>query len=119
MRLSGFMASVQSLSVPLRVMAFLLLLLSTSRAVLLIWFWERVAPTDGTLFILLQGVRFDLVLMGMMLGPALLAAPWLSGRKFGGALLRYYLVVATFFIVWVELGTVPYIDQYDGRPNYI
>ena len=113
------MAAVQSLSVPLRVMAFLLLLLSISRAVLLVWFWGRVAPTDGTLFIILQGVRFDLVLMGMMLGPVLVASPWLSGRKFGGPLLRYYLVLATFFIVWVELGTIPYIDQYDARPNYI
>ena len=74
---------------------------------------------DGTWFIFLQGIRFDLVVMGMLMGPALLAAPWLSGRKFGGAALRYYLVAVTIFMVWIELGTIPYIDQYDARPNYI
>ncbi|MDX2418444.1 MAG: LTA synthase family protein [Xanthomonadales bacterium] len=116
---SGSVNSLRSLLAPLRVLGFLLLVLSLSRLSLLAWYWDRVAPTDGSLFILLQGVRFDIVLMGMLVGPALLAAPWLSGRKFGGSLLRYYLVVITFFVVWVELGTIPYIDQYDARPNYI
>jgi len=112
-------SAIRSLSAPVRVLGFLLLILSLSRIVLLAWYWGRVAPTDGNWFILLQGIRFDIVLMGMLLGPALLAAPWLSGRKRGGSLLRYYLVVVTLFVVWVELGTIPYIDQYDARPNYI
>lgn len=119
MSLFGLKTAIQSLSAPLRVMAFLLLLLTFSRVVLLAWYWERVAPTGGVGFILLQGIRFDLVLMGMIMGPALLAAPWVTGRKLSASLLRYYLVAATFFIVWVELGTIPYIDQYDTRPNYI
>ncbi len=113
------MNTIRSLAAPLRVLGFLLLLLSISRLVLIAWYWDRVSPTGGSLFILLQGIRFDIVLMGMLIGPALLAAPWLSGHKFRGAVLRYYLVVVTFFVVWVELGTIPYIDQYDARPNYI
>ena len=113
------MIAIRSLAAPMRVLGLLLLVLSLSRLTLLAWYWERVAPTDGTFFILLQGIRFDLVLLGMLLGPALLAAPWLSGRKAGTALLRFYLVATTLFIVWVELGTIPYIDQYDARPNYI
>jgi phosphoglycerol transferase MdoB-like AlkP superfamily enzyme len=117
--LSGIVKSIQTLKAPLRVLACLLLLLSLSRLVLLAWYWDRVAPTGGTWFILLQGIRFDIVLMGMLVGPALLLAPWWSGRKFGGALIRYYLVAVTFFVVWIELGTIPYIDQYDARPNYI
>ena len=117
--LTGIMNSVRSLAVPLRVLGFLLLLLSLSRLVLIAWYWDRVSPTGGTWFIFLQGIRFDIVLMGMLVGPALLAAPWLSGHKFRGAVLRYYLVAVTFFVVWVELGTIPYIDQYDARPNYI
>ena len=117
--LSGIMNAVRSLAAPLRVLGFLLLLLSLSRLVLIAWYWDRVSPMDGTWFIFLQGIRFDIVLMGMLVGPALLAAPWLSGHKFRGAVLRYYLVAVTFFVVWVELGTIPYIDQYDARPNYI
>ena len=117
--LPGMMNSIRSLVAPLRVLGFLLLLLSLSRLVLIAWYWDRVSPTGGSWFILFQGIRFDIVLMGMLIGPALLAAPWLSGHKFKSAVLRYYLVVVTFFVVWVELGTIPYIDQYDARPNYI
>ena len=117
--LSGTMNSLRSLAAPLRVLGFLMLLLSLSRLLLLAWYWDRIAPTGGSWFILLQGVRFDLVLMGMLVGPALLAAPWISRRRTGAYLLRVYLVVVTLFIVWVELGTIPYIDQYDARPNYI
>ena len=119
MVLASLSNAIRSLVSPLRVLGFLLILLSLLRIFLIAWYWDRVAPTDGSWFILLQGVRFDLVLMGMLVGPALLAAPWQSGRKFGSAFLRVYLVVVTFFIVWLELGTIPYIDQYDARPNYI
>jgi len=113
------MGILRSLSVPARVLGFLLLVLTLSRLLLVMWYWGRVAPTGGVWFILLQGLRFDIVLMGLLLGPALLAAPWLSGRNIGGALLRVYLVAVTLFVVFVELGTIPFIDQFDARPNYL
>ena len=113
------MIELRSLLAPVRVLGLLVLILTLSRIMLMAWYWGRVAPTDGSWFILLQGLRFDLVLMGMLLGPALLAAPWLSNRRLGVSLLRYYLVAVTLFVLWVELGTIPYIDQYDARPNYI
>jgi phosphoglycerol transferase MdoB-like AlkP superfamily enzyme len=118
MKRSGFKAATGSLAGTLRIMAILLLFLSISRVVLVLWYWERVGPTGGVQFILLQGFRFDLVLMGMFLGPALLAAPWVTGKRISAGVLRFYLVLATFFIIWVELGTIPYIDQYDARPNF-
>jgi len=113
------MIELRSFSAPVRVLGFLMLMLSLSRIILIAWYWGRVAPTDGVWFILLQGIRFDIVLMGMLIGPALLAAPWVSGHKYGGPMLRYYLVAVTMFVLWMELGTIPYIDQYDVRPNYI
>ena len=73
----GFINAIRSLGAPARVLGFLLLALSLSRLLLLAWYWDRVAVVEGTWFILLQGVRFDIVLMGMLLGPTLLAAPWL------------------------------------------
>lgn len=117
--LTGVANSIRSLAAPLRVLGFLLVLLSLSRLALIAWYWDRVSPTGGTGFILLQGIRFDIVLMGMLIGPALLAAPGLAGRKIGSAVLRYYMVAVTIFVVWIELGTIPYVDQYDARPNYI
>lgn len=113
------MIELRSFSAPVRVLGFLMLMLTLSRIVLIAWYWGRVAPTDGVWFILLQGIRFDVVLMGMLIGPAMLAAPWVSGHRYGGPALRYYLVAVTMFVLWVELGTIPYIDQYDVRPNYI
>ena len=119
MNSSSFKNALRTLAAPLQVGALLLLILSLSRILLLAWYWDRVEPTGGTWFILLQGIRFDIVLMGMILGPALLAAPWVSGYKAGVALLRYYMVAVAVFVFWVELGTIPYIDQYDSRPDYI
>lgn len=119
MKTMGGVSVFRSLSAPVRVLGFLLLLLSLSRLVLMVLYSDRIAATGGNWFIFLQGIRFDIILMGMLLGPALLAAPWLTGRRPGALLLRYYLVAVTIFIVWVELGTIPYIDQYDARPNYI
>jgi phosphoglycerol transferase MdoB-like AlkP superfamily enzyme len=116
---SGFTSTIRSLAAPLRVLGFLLLVLTLSRLVLVAWYWDRVEPMGGSWFIFLQGIRFDIVLMGMLLGPAMLAAPWQSGRKYAAQWLRVYLVLVTVFILWVELGTIPYIDQYDARPNYI
>ena len=119
MNSSGFKNALRTLAAPLQVGALLLLLLSLSRIVLLAWYWDRVEPTGGTWFILLQGIRFDIVLMGMVLGPVLLAAPWVAGFKAGVSLMRYYMVAVAVFVFWVELGTIPYIDQYDSRPDYI
>jgi len=110
---------LKSLSMPVRVLGLLLAMLSISRVLLVVWYWGRVAPTGGTWFILLQGLRFDIVLMGMLIGPALLAAPWLSGGSLSGGFLRLYLALVSLFAVFVELSTIPFIDQYDARPNYL
>jgi phosphoglycerol transferase MdoB-like AlkP superfamily enzyme len=118
MMFSSFKNALRTLGVPIRVIALLMLILSLSRIVMLAWYWDRVEPTGGSWFILLQGIRFDFVLMGMLMGPALLVAPWVSGYRRRAAWLRYYMVAVAVFVSWVELGTVPYIDQYDSRPDY-
>ena len=113
------MTALRSLAAPGRIMVLLLLVLTLSRIMLVAWYWERVEPTGGAGFIFLQGLRFDIALMGLLLGPALLAAPWVWGRKTAGLWLRFYLATVTFLIVYLELGTIPFIDQYDTRPNYL
>ncbi|NNK99324.1 MAG: hypothetical protein HKO88_09750, partial [Xanthomonadales bacterium] len=102
MNRSDFLTNLRSLDAPVRVGALLLLVLTASRIVLVAWYWDRVEPTGGTWFIFLQGLRFDIVLMGMLIGPALLAAPWQAGRKRAGQVLRAYLVLVTVFVFWIE-----------------
>jgi phosphoglycerol transferase MdoB-like AlkP superfamily enzyme len=97
--------------------------LSLSRVMLMIWKYERVLDADGVLFILLQGIRFDLVLLGLLLGiPAIitsLAAPMRPALSIWNPLLRIYLVLCFAGILFVELSTPSFIDQYDLRPNYL
>ena len=97
--------------------------LSVSRILLLVIFWERVASTDGVGFILLQGLRFDVILVGMLFGPVFFLKPWFHSLAFlrlpGNWLFPVYLglvVAATFF---VEASTPSFIAEYDSRPNYL
>ena len=45
----------------------LMVALSVSRIILMLIHWGRVAETGGGSFILLQGVRYDLILLGMLI----------------------------------------------------
>jgi len=117
--IKSFSSALRTLAAPARVIVLLMAVLSLSRIATMAWYWDRVEATGGAWFILQQGVRFDLVLMGMLMGPALLLAPWLANLKKGVTGLRIYMAAVTVFVLWVELGTIPYIDQYDSRPDYI
>ena len=60
--------------------AFLLLVFLLFRLLFMAYFWSRVSETGGVGYILIQGLRFDLITLGMLLGlPAVLLtvlAPW-------------------------------------------
>jgi hypothetical protein len=62
-------------------------------------FADRVMPTGGLGFILLQGIRFDLILVGIIFGPVLLVKPWLRTsaglHRFGQWILPVYMGVIT------------------------
>jgi len=98
-----------------------LVFLAVARVGLVSWQLDRVRAADmlGTVF--LQGLRFDLVLVGFLIAiPVLLL--WLFATstplaRVGGTLLRIYLVACFAGIVFMELATPSFINQYDARPN--
>lgn len=99
------------------------LALSVARILLLAIFWDRVTATGGLGFILLQGLRFDIILIGMLFGPVFFLKPWFHSLNFlrllGNWIFPIYLglvVAATFFL---EASTPSFITQYDSRPNYL
>lgn len=96
---------------------------SLSRILLVAIHWSRVAPTEGLGFILLQGVRFDLILVAGLLGPVFLFRPWfhLAGflRAIGNWLFPLYLGLVAAIAFFVEASTASFIGQFDSRPNYI
>ena len=101
----------------------LLVLLSAARVLLVLWQWERVSATDmlGTIF--LQGLRFDLVLLGLALVIPILMFPILASTErllpTWRTFLRIYLPAILLLALFMEVSTPSFIEQYDSRPNIL
>jgi phosphoglycerol transferase MdoB-like AlkP superfamily enzyme len=100
-----------------------LVVLTASRSLLVGIHFDRVAPTDGFLFIFLQGIRFDIILIGLIFAPVLLLKPWFQTaaalRRLGQWLIPAYLGVMTALAFFVESATLSFIEEFDSRPNYV
>jgi len=100
-----------------------LAVLTVSRLMLVGIFFDRVAATGGLGFILLQGIRFDIILLGLIFGPVALIMPWLHTtsvlRRLGRWVLPLYLGVVTALAFFVEASTSSFIAEFDSRPNYL
>lgn len=97
-----------------------LLLLSSSRFGLLLWQYERVAAAGDIGIMLMQGVRADLIFIGLWLAPPLLLAPLLAARHTFQLWLRLthcWLLLGLALVVLLEVSTPQFILQYDVRPN--
>jgi len=97
--------------------------LTLSRLVLVLVFHERVAETGGLTIIFLQGLRFDLVLIGALLGPLFLLKPWFHTWKpfrwLGNWFWPLYAAAVTAACFFVEGSSADYIGTFDSRPNYL
>ena len=89
----------------------------------LLWFRDSVAATDGFAYILLQGLRFDLVTLGYLLAIPAALTPLLNAvprvASYWAAVLRFYLLAVVAGFVFMEVVTLPFILEYDIRPNYL
>lgn len=93
------------------------MLFTLSRVGLVGFYWERVSAAGGLAFILLQGLRFDGVLIGLLLGPWLVLMPFFSRFRLFHRLTRLWVMIVIPLSLFVELSTLPFIEQYDVRPN--
>ncbi len=114
---------LRTLLVILAPLGLMLLFLSLSRLGLFIWQFERVQDTGHYGFIFWQGVRFDLVLISMaMFLPAILTplfATRLGLFSYWRRFLVFYMTAWFVFIVFMEMATPSFINEYDSRPNYL
>lgn len=103
--------------------ALLLIGLSASRVLLLAIFRDRVDATGGIAFILTEGVRFDIILLGLLLGPVVVFKPFFHTstrlRQLGSRIWPAYLACVTTLAFYVEASTLSFIREYDSRPNFI
>lgn len=94
-----------------------------ARIALGLWFAERVAEGSGWVFILVQGLRYDLILQGMLLlfplslTPLLCVFAW--PRRIWEWLLPIYLTLCVLLLAFMELATPWFIDEYGLRPNIL
>ncbi len=88
----------------------------------LLWFRERVAGTGGFTYIMLQGLRFDLVLLGLLLAvPAALPVPErrAAHRTLLGSGTQGLAAAVLGTLVFLEVVTLPFVNEFDIRPNYL
>jgi len=94
-------------------------LLTFSRALLCLWqldHFEAIALTE----IFINGLRADLILLGLMSLIPLLLSPifalfkaWEAWQK----LSYYWLIIAVVFIIFMEAVTPGFMAEYSTRPN--
>lgn len=95
-------------------------ILTLSRVGLMLWQSDRVAATGIWPEMLLQGLRIDLIQMGLLVIIPLLLAPlfahraaWKGWRWFT----FIWVVFAVTLLIFMEAATPGFIGEYDTRPN--
>lgn len=124
------LAAIRAIQWPIRrlgpyscVLGFLLLgalSLSVSRSILIGWQWERVDVTDSLFFMLLQGLRSDLITLSIFAAPAIVLLPlFLAIRRvdWWSRLACAWLGLSLILIVFIEFATPQFLFEYDSRPN--
>lgn len=101
----------------------LVLALSVARILLVVWHWQRVNDVDMLASVFLQGLRFDLVLLGLALVIPVFCFPlFASNRRLiecWKALVKYYMPAVLLLVIFMEVSTPSFIMQFDSRPNIL
>ena len=99
------------------------LVLTLSRVLLVVWQWQRVSDADMISAVFLQGLRFDLVLLGIVLLIPVLLFPLLASNRqllpVWRGFLIFYFSAALLIVTFMEFSTPSFIDQFDSRPNIL
>lgn len=95
--------------------------LTASRIGLGLWQSDRVAAAEGWTHMLLQGARVDLATLCWLWGIAALGTVIFAGNHAIGrvwlVLLRAWLVLGLWLMLFLELSTPSFIEEYGIRPN--
>jgi len=101
----------------------MLLTLTVCRIIFVAWQWQRIVDADMLGSVFFQGLKIDLVLLGLMLSIPVLFFPILASNRFlvpaWRGLLKVCLPAALLVIVLMECSTPSFVDQFDSRPNIL
>ncbi|RTR28936.1 LTA synthase family protein [Shewanella atlantica] len=98
-----------------------LLIVTLSRIGLGIWQFDRVAAVGGWSHLIIQGLRIDLATLCWLWGVAALGTAIFSGDHLLGrtwnSLLRVWLTLGLWLMLFLEASTPSFIQEYGIRPN--
>ena len=125
--MNGEMSITARLATSLRpLMSFawrMVVTLTVCRIIFVAWQWQSIVEADMLGNAFLQGLRFDLVLLGLMLAVPVLCFPILASNRYlvpaWRTLLKVCLPLALLLIVFMECSTPSFVDQFDSRPNIL
>lgn len=92
-------------------------LLTLSRGLLAAWQWRRVQSAGGIWPILKGGLRIDAIQIAVLAGVPALLSPWLGHYPLAVAITGWWLTIAWFLLILLEVSTPQFIYEYDTRPN--
>ena len=102
---------------------FGLIFFSLSRLGLIFWQLDAVVATDKLLNIIVQGVRVDLIQLGLMFLIPLLIFPlsFINGqtKNIYSAFLRFWIIVSFIILFIIEACSITFINEYNTRPNVL
>mgnify|MGYP003672295039 CR=1 FL=1 len=106
----------------LRFIIITLAILSIARLGFVLSLFNRIDSVPDALYVILQGIRVDLIVVGyFFLIPAIVSI-WLKHgtlSKFITPLLAIWITLAFTTIIYMEVATPEFIQEYDVRPNRI
>jgi phosphoglycerol transferase MdoB-like AlkP superfamily enzyme len=107
----------------LKAYLFGLIFFSLSRLGLIFWQLDAVAATDKLLNIIVQGVRVDLIQLGLMFLIPLLIFPlsFINGqtKNIYSAFLRFWIIISFIILFIIEACSITFINEYNTRPNVL
>jgi len=113
---------LQPLTLLLRLYVYLLVVFTLGRAVLVVYYYPRLLDSDVSIWLtFLYGWRMDTIAASLfLLFPALLIhfSPS-SFSDISNRIIRIYFLIVFVVAIYMENATLPFINEYDVRPNVI
>ena len=107
----------------LKAYLFGLIFFSLSRLGLIFWQLDAVDATDKFLNIIVQGVRVDLIQLGLIFLIPLLIFPlsFINGqtKNIFSVFLRFWIIVSFIILFIIEACSITFINEYNTRPNVL
>lgn len=92
------------------------------RVTLFIIYFENIQNSDSSYWLsFIYGLRMDTILVSLLLLIPLILlsfAPKIA-QNIVNIFLKYYFLVLISILIYIEVATLPFIAQYDVRPNYL